>query len=146
MKASKFVAVAFAKNAFDEKRLVVVALIAFKSIAKRLVNDPFDAKRFVDVELVVEAFVANKLVAVAFTVMRSVMIPFEIVVVANEDVPLTMKSPAIVWLPINVVDPIVAVLNIALFPMKVVALATLKIPVIAEKFVADALMKVDVVA
>lgn len=46
-------------------------------------------------------------------------------------------------MPRNVVDPNVASLKKALFPRTVVALATVKIPVPAKRFVADAAKNVD---
>ena len=57
------------------------------------------AKKLVDVALVVDAYVAKKLVDVLFVVVRLVIVPFVIVVVASVVVPSTAKRPDVVAFP-----------------------------------------------
>ena len=63
----KLVEVALVSVLFVEERLVVEALVAAKSVAVALVSTPLVVKRLVLVLLVVEALTAKKLVEVALT-------------------------------------------------------------------------------
>ena len=98
-------AVRLAIVAVVAKKLEMIPVAAFKSVAKKLV----------DVAFVVDALVAAKvLVTVALVNTEEEAKSDVIVVVARVDVPVTPRVPPIVALPVTVEVPVVAVVIVAL--------------------------------
>jgi hypothetical protein len=121
----KFVDVAFVTTLLVPVRFVTTLFVVVPFVTATLVVTRFVVVAFVAVSAAMRPLVATKLVAVALVVTNSLIVPFEIVVVASVVVPRAVR------VPLEVIDDVATILP----PVNELTVAESVFKTLAKKFV-----------